>query len=205
MPDDRYDRVTFHDKLVDRVTMELLKVAERRLGYELTITQGSFSTAVSASAGTHSRGGVVDLAPFDAENKLRVLKDLGMWIWYRSSSDGPWAPHIHGGILGHKNLAPAAARQELSYLAGRNGLASNRVDSSYRPNPIRVFDYPAAIAPNRVQRAHQLLADAAEAITGASLLLAAVPPPRPKVKGEIPRLRDVQILLSKSRARLPKE
>jgi hypothetical protein len=32
---------------------------------------------------THVEGRAVDLAPWDWQNKLRVLKDLGFVAWYR--------------------------------------------------------------------------------------------------------------------------
>lgn len=148
-----FDRVTFRGKPMDNKTMYGLMVAERRLGYELTVTQGCYNKGgVPASAGTHDLGGVVDLAPWDQENKVRVLRDLGWAAWYRSPSEGPWPAHIHAVMIDHGNLSAGAAAQVESYRAGRNGLANNVADPNpYRPNPIPVFDYTGAVRDERIR------------------------------------------------------
>lgn len=148
-----FDRVTFRGKTMDNKTMYGLLAAERRLGYELTITQGCYNAGgVSASAGTHDAGGVVDLAPWDYENKVRVLRDLGWAAWYRSPSEGPWQAHIHAVMIDQGNLSPSAAEQVAQYRNGLNGLANHAADPNpYRPNPIPVFDYQAAVRDDRLR------------------------------------------------------
>lgn len=153
-----YDRVTYNGKLMDNKTMYGVKVAERRLGYPLTITQGCYNPGgVGASAGTHDGGGVVDLAPYDWENKVRVLRDLGWAAWHRVPAEGPWPEHIHAVMIDHGTLSPAAAAQvndeRIGYRYGRNGLANGGADTfPYRPDPIPVFDYPAAVRDERIQK-----------------------------------------------------
>ena len=129
MADDRYERVTFRGRTVNRWTAQALAEAERRLGYELTITQGSYNSGrVGASAGTHDGGGVVDLAAYDQARKVRVLREVGFAAWRRTPSQGPWPEHIHAVLIGCGDLAPSAARQVASYKAGRNGLGNNGRD-----------------------------------------------------------------------------
>lgn len=134
-------RVIFRGVEVDYKTRAFLQVMERRLGYELTIVQGSYSTAVEQSGGTHAGGGVVDLAPFDHKRKVRVARDLGAAVWYRGlrrRADGSilWRPHIHLVIIGHQTLSVEAKAQVVKYLSGQDGLAGSRPDPNpYRPVP----------------------------------------------------------------------
>ncbi len=142
---DPLERITFRGKTMDRKTAAALAVAERRLGYELTVTQGAYNAGgVGASAGTHDRGGVIDLAKFDADNKVKVLRDLGFAAWRRLPSQGPWPEHIHAVMVGHQDLAPAAAEQVIDYKAGLNGLATKAPDSNtYRPD-VEPFNFAKA-------------------------------------------------------------
>lgn len=146
LPRDPYTRVTFRGRLVDAQTMGALLVAEKRLGYELTITQGSYNAGgVSASAGTHDGGGVVDLAPYDYKRKVRVLRDLGWAAWYRPAIPGLWSAHIHAILIGNSRMSSGAAAQVVDYKNGLDGLAGKRPDPNpYRPDPPVVFDYAAA-------------------------------------------------------------
>lgn len=149
---DPYERVTFRGKTVDRMTQAALQVAESRLGYELTIVQGSYNAGgVSASAGTHDGGGVVDLAPYDYARKVRVLRDLGFAAWYRPASSS-WNPHIHAVLAGNLKLSASAAAQVVEYLAGGDGLVGSSPDPNpYRPEPPVLFDYRAAVRDERLR------------------------------------------------------
>jgi len=136
-----YDRTTHDGKTVDWLTKAALMECERRLGYPLTIVQGSYHRGVSASAGTHDGGGVVDLAPWDWENKVRVLRAVGFAVWHRPTLPGVWGEHIHAVLIGNSKLAPSAARQVTAYRAGRDGLARNLPDNTWRPKPIPTFTW----------------------------------------------------------------
>lgn len=140
MSDDRYDRVTFRGKTVNKITKAALEECERRLGYELTIVQGSYHKGIGASAGTHDGGGVIDLAPADWKRKQDVLRAVGFAAWHRTPIPGVWGEHIHAVLIGDTDAAPAAQRQVESYLAGRNGLANNARESG--PRPRIEFKYP---------------------------------------------------------------
>jgi hypothetical protein len=139
------DKVTFRGKTLDRKTAAALAIAEQRLGYELTVVQGSYSPGVvEQSAGTHDRGGVVDLSPFDWKRKVRVLRGLGFAAWRRPAIPGLWGEHVHAVMIGHQDLAPAAARQVVSFKAGRDGLKGNAIDpDTYHPD-VEPFNFAAA-------------------------------------------------------------
>lgn len=128
------DHVVFRGRIMDRKTAALLVIAERRLGYELSVTQGCYNAGVvAASGGTHDEGGVGDLAPYDHRHKVKVLRDLGCAAWYRPAIPRLWSAHIHFVVIGHQDLAPAAADQVVKYNNGENGLAGHTRD----PNPYR--------------------------------------------------------------------
>jgi GH25 family lysozyme M1 (1,4-beta-N-acetylmuramidase) len=127
--------------VVDWKTRAALEEAERRLGYTLTLFQGSYNTTVKASGGTHDGGGVVDLAPADHEHKVKVLRAIGFAAWYRPKTVD-WDPHIHAVLVGHEKLSPEAQRQVVQYRNGTNGLKSRAPDATPRPNPVPVFQYP---------------------------------------------------------------
>lgn len=157
MAGDPYDLVTHDGKTVDRITHEALLVAEKRLGYKLTITQGSYrgGSGDPDSAGTHDGGGAVDLVAFDWENKVRVLRGIGFAAYRRLPSEGDWPEHVHAVLIGNKKLSASAARQVQAYLDGRNGLANNGPDPHRRPSPIPVFKWPPA--PTRIERGRDLI------------------------------------------------
>lgn len=126
---DPYAKLMRDGKTVDALTDGALRRAEKRLGYSLTIVQGSYNAGkVAASAGTHDDGGVVDLMPWDRDAKVAALRAVGFAAWYRPAIPGLWAAHIHAVLIGHGRLAPSAARQVSAYLARRDGLKGNGPD-----------------------------------------------------------------------------
>ncbi len=156
--DDRYDghgpfdRTHFGDKspkTVDWKTRAALEEAERRLGYPLTVVQGSYNNgSVKPSGTTHDGGGVVDLLPYDWKRKVRVLRSIGFAAWYRPKTS-QWNPHIHAVLIEHGRLDPSAARQVDAYRRGRNGLKDDGRDTFWRPDPIPVFHYPPKVSGSR--------------------------------------------------------
>lgn len=144
-----YDLTTYDGNRVDWLTRAALERAAELLGYPLTITQGSYNAGtVPASAGTHDGGGVVDLAPWDHERKVTVLRSVGFAAWFRDSTEGPWPDHIHAVLIGNERLSRAAENQVTAYLTGRNGLANNGPDTGTRAYVGRRFTWPE---PNRTQ------------------------------------------------------
>lgn len=160
-----YDLTTHDGKRVDWLTKSFLLAMEERLGYELTIVQGSYNAGgVSQSAGTHDGGGVVDLAPFDAARKVRVARALGGAAWRRMPSQGDWSEHVHIVLVGNEKLSSSAASQVSAYLTGRNGLRNGAPDDGPREFVDRRWRWPYA---SRVDRARQILR-ALRLIKGAS-------------------------------------
>lgn len=127
---------------VDAMTIAAIEYAESLAGHTFVVTQGSYQSSVAASAGTHDRGGAVDIRWDGHDSDVLALRRAGFAAWHRWPAQGPWVDHIHAVLIGHPDLAPSAARQVTSYYAGRNGLASNAADDGPRLNPIPTFTWP---------------------------------------------------------------
>lgn len=204
MATDAFEQVTFRGRLMDRKTQAFLQAMEQRLGYELTVVQGSYNAGgVPASAGTHDGGGVVDLASWDARRKVRVARELGAFAWFRPDLPGVWGEHIHLGIRSHGRLSSAAKSQQSDFDAdpARNGLANNALDRTWRPAPAVTFKYksstePPPPPPTRVARARDSLAEAIHALGEAAALLDAADEDREVAKNQID---DIQALRTTAR------
>jgi len=131
--------VTWGDVRVDARTAAMLDATDRLTGTPMKPTQGSYSTSVGASAGTHAGGGAVDfstggLSYAQKINLVRALRTVGFAAWLRQQLPGVWGEHIHAIAIqpGGKNdqgiLAIAAHRQVIAYYEGRDGLASDGRD-----------------------------------------------------------------------------
>lgn len=139
---DQYEIIIFRGKRLDRMTAQAILQMEDKLGYQLTVIQGSYNGGgVSASAGTHDGGGAVDLAPYDWKNKVRVGREIGFAMWHRSPSEGPWPEHVHGILQGNARVSRGAANQIALYRMGRNGLVSNLHDTFWRPERPITYSY----------------------------------------------------------------
>lgn len=137
-----YDKTTHDAKTVDWLTKAALQHAEKILGYQLSIVQGSYNGGgVSASAGTHDGGGVVDLRSSDGIRKVRAMRASGFWAWYRRDSEGPWTDHVHAVLEGNRKLSASAERQVVAGQEGRNGLVSNLPDP-HAGVPVVPFTWP---------------------------------------------------------------
>lgn len=126
-------RVSYRGTVTNKRTARMLAEAERIYGARIVLTQGSYSGRVSASAGTHDGGGVVDLSVRGLSRRqinrlVRSLRIVGFAAWFRSGIPHLWGPHIHAVAIGTRDLAPVAARQVAAYRRGRNGLANNALD-----------------------------------------------------------------------------
>lgn len=145
MPDPRLERPYWRGRTnVDAVTIHGIERAEQIGGHEFVITQGSYQAGAGEplSAGTHDRGGVVDLRWCGHSACIRALRVAGFAAWHRTPAQGPWPDHVHAVGIGHPYLAPAASRQVDAYRAGRNGLASNGPDDGPRIDPIPSLQWP---------------------------------------------------------------
>lgn len=133
---------------MDKRSIAAIEWAEEKAGFKFLFAQGSYNSDVQASAGTHDGGGVIDfktrhLTKAQRRKMIVWLKRAGFCIWFRPDNwDGKGGgQHAHGVLRGHRNLAYGAEQQVLAFDARRDGLKSNRVDLTYRPNPKVRFNY----------------------------------------------------------------
>jgi hypothetical protein len=141
---DPYDRLNWRGVVANRRTIEMLEITELRseLG-TLRIPQGSYTTGVSASGGTHSGGGALDISVRDMTSTERdhvvwALRKTSFAAWYRPYLAGVWPAHIHAIAIGDREISAAAAEQVVQYRNGQNGLANHGPDNG--PNvPITVY------------------------------------------------------------------
>ena len=138
--------------VTDAVTVAALDIQARRLGYSLTIVQGSYHAGVSQSAGTHDKGRCVDLAPFDAEHKEHAGRAVGFASYHRTPAQGNWSEHVHQGLLiagvaDTDHTADLLAQQLKGYRMDppRNGLGPFPFgeDHGWHPTPRVEFDWDA--------------------------------------------------------------
>jgi hypothetical protein len=113
---------SFRGKRMNYRTIKMLLAAERLSGKQFAITQGSYSTSVAASGGTHAGGGVLDLGWTGSNTDVRNLRRAGFAAWHRNPLQGPWRDHMHIVAMGDPTESPQAKAQVASYLAGGNGL-----------------------------------------------------------------------------------
>ena len=139
-------RVILWGYVFDKRTALALLLANRRLGYDsLTIAQGSWSNA-TASAGTHSKGGAVDLAPAFYADKVRVLSRIGFAVWHRNAIPGLWGEHIHAVLIGDPLASDQAKEQWIDYAEGRDGLADGAPDTVKHPRNRRFHYWATRLA-----------------------------------------------------------
>ena len=118
-------------------TIRMLKKVERRSGVKLNIAQGGWNNGrVSASGSTHD-GSAVDIGMWGMSKRDRIAvahaaKQVGFGCWVRKPSEG-FSWHLHGLPFGDPHVSAAGKDQLRSYDAGRNGLANNAPDNTYRP------------------------------------------------------------------------
>lgn len=148
-----YSRTVWRGYTFDHRTVSALRWAEEHyLRQDKTrkpwrIGQGSYSTRVDASAGTHDGGGVADImfagvSAKDRHATVRWLRRAGFAAWAREGAAwGANNDHCHAVLLGHRTASPAAKAQMASYRAHRDGLAYNGYDTSWRPKKPRRWSH----------------------------------------------------------------
>lgn len=129
-----YGRVTYGGMTVNKRTRTLLIRAEVKLGGKFTLSQGSYSTGVSASAGTHDGGGTVDISVSGLSAKTRLeavtaLRTVGFAAWLRTPAEG-FSYHIHAVAIGDREASASAVKQVVQYFEGKNGLRGHGPDSA---------------------------------------------------------------------------
>ena len=141
-PPEDYTRLEVNGSTINQRTFAMLTHAQELYGGEIelngyAITQGSYSTAVTASFGTHAGGGAVDLSVLrqgtytvlwdDIEPLIHALRAAGFAAWLREYgelyADSPI--HIHAIAIGDQELSVPAQDQltgEAGYFRGFSGL-----------------------------------------------------------------------------------
>ena len=119
--------ILFEGKWLDERSRDMFVRLRWRSGLELVITQGSYSTGVKQSGGTHDGGGVFDIRARDLTNTeagrvVLMARQMGGAAWLRNPDQGDWPWHIHCVLMGCTDLSPAARNQVSAYKDGYNGL-----------------------------------------------------------------------------------
>ncbi|MEV4620072.1 peptidoglycan-binding protein [Asanoa sp. NPDC049573] len=131
--------------VVDARTQAMLTEAQRLLGYQLVLEQGSYNPGGDpTSAGTHDGGGVVDIAVTGMTaarrtSVARALRQVGFAAWVRDPSQGDWPWHIHAAAINDTDLSTQAQNQTGDYYLGLNGLANHGPDDGPRI-PIKTWE-----------------------------------------------------------------
>lgn len=136
-PPSDYRVVSFRGVKVNVRTRVMVERAESYmkamgLSSKLSITQGSFSNGVSASAGTHDGGGALDISirGYSAANADKIVKAMrmaGFAAWRRGVND-TFSPHIHAIAIGDKRATQVAKNQVTEYFRGGDGLVGSKRD-----------------------------------------------------------------------------
>lgn len=136
-PPSDYRIVNFRGVKVNVRTRVMIERAEsymKQMGIntKLSFSQGSYSTSVSASAGTHDGGGALDIringfSSATADNVVKALRMAGFAGWRRGVNDS-FPPHIHAIAIGDKRATPVAKNQVTEYRSGGDGLVGSRGD-----------------------------------------------------------------------------
>ncbi len=209
-----FEKVVYNGALMDQKTKAFVQAMEAELGYPLTIVQGCYNPGgVSASSGTHDLGGVIDLVPWDFENKVKVARGLGAFAWHRLPIPKVWGEHIHLGIRSQGNLSSAARRQQDDFDSkpGRDGLADHAVDpDKFHPDPPQTFAFPQPrtarpLRASRVQQARSEIARAMQCLSQAAALLDDTDPKRVRARAQIDVLEATQTSLGSVMDALPKK
>ena len=104
-----YSKVSYRGKTFNGRTAKMLQQAENAYGSGFNFYQGSYSSGVKASMGTHDGGGAVDIVPpRNIDKALKALSLAGFWAKWRGSMK---PPHIHALAIGDKELSNSARRQ----------------------------------------------------------------------------------------------
>lgn len=135
-----YTRISVDGETVNKRTNEMMQRAQfimrNKFGHEnfdFGIVQGSYTSAVSASGGTHDRGGAMDihtrtLPRRTVDDAVKALRMAGFAAWSRGRGNDTFDPHIHAIAIGDRELSSAAASQVNEYFAGGDGLTGSSPD-----------------------------------------------------------------------------
>lgn len=125
-------RVNWGGVTINKRTAAMMDHAKSVFGKAISAIQGSYSSGVAASAGTHSGGGAIDVGPA-VDELVGAMRASGFAAWHRTVAQGFSGDHIHGIAVGDHELSSQAQDQVTAFFAGRNGLADNGPDDYHAP------------------------------------------------------------------------
>jgi TP901 family phage tail tape measure protein len=156
---DDYSRVTYGGKTFNARTVRMLKRAEESYGSGFGFYQGSYSTGIAASKGTHDGGGAVDIKPpANIDKALKALASAGFWAKWRGSMN---PPHIHALATGDAQLSSAARRQ--LGLPADGGYEGDQIEVGTRSVEDAIKE-AAAAGQGTIQELTNLMAEGAAAV-----------------------------------------
>lgn len=141
-PVEDYSRTTINGMQINNRTFSMLQQAATLYKGKIditgvSITQGSYTSEVEASFGTHAGGGAVDISVMepgtwtvlwdDLPELISALRQAGFAAWVRDLDElYPGSPiHIHAVAIGDHELSPDALEQIVGpygYFNGYDGL-----------------------------------------------------------------------------------
>lgn len=152
IPDyDKEENITFRGRKTCRCVAVALPWLEYRLlqagliKYNIDIYQLGYSNAVAASAGTHAKGGCVDIGQF-SDAQLAIERAMGWTFQRRTVAQGFSGNHGHGWPNGCPHLSPDAKKQQVSWNNGRDGLRQNKAITGPGPKGASTPKWDAALA-----------------------------------------------------------
>lgn len=152
MPDPRLARPLWRGRTnLDALTISCIEHAEQimrdkhpDIAHEFICTQGSYQgdSGDPDSGTTHRLGGGSDWRWCGHPECYRALRRAGLFIWHRTPDQGDWPDHFHGAPIGHPYMDYRLEAQEVSYLAGGNGLGGRDDGPRLNPIPRPVWPWP---------------------------------------------------------------
>jgi hypothetical protein len=134
MPEGATDRVTFEDIETTARTVEMVREARflfclRGGGDHPEISQGGYSTSVSASAGTHAKDALDFKTRFFSLTRSKLWEwcvwEVGFASWRRTAIIRLWVAHTHS-LPKEGDLSDAAKRQIKQWFQGDDALKSDK-------------------------------------------------------------------------------
>ncbi|WP_344856834.1 peptidoglycan-binding protein [Planomonospora alba] len=138
-------RVSIDGVTVNTRTRSMLAEAERLLGRDLVVLQGSYNPGGDpTSAGTHDGGGALDISVEKMSSAarsaaVRALRRVGFAAWVRTPEQADWPWHIHAVAISDTDLSSQSQHQVGDYYLGLNGLAGRGPDDGPKV-PIRTWE-----------------------------------------------------------------
>jgi hypothetical protein len=138
-----YTRKSWRGVTLNQRTIEMFLRAEVYMeqmgmaGFQFSLSQGSYSSSVAASAGTHDGGGAADIRTSVVSNDKKkvdtmvvALRKAGFAAWSRGRVADSFQnnKHIHAIAIGDTQASSGAKNQVASFKRGRNGLSGDGAD-----------------------------------------------------------------------------